>query len=373
MNKLYFFVNWEKNKPQTWSGTCWGLYNSLKKYFEIAEIDLGSNYSILEKILYKLGIKKRDMDYSSILNHRKYYIPQLLKEQKSPILVFQFKEYIPAIKNIKSFIFQDLTVSYVEYMSKNLPTTFKVSGFNIFDQQTIKKKLALEEEYQRNCTAIFCMGEWLRQDCINRLGLDSNQVYAVGGGININVNNINNDIKKECNKVLFIGRDFKRKGGFLVYEAFCKLKKEKPDAELYVAGPKINPISHPINGYYFLGDCNHETLSSYFNLCDIFCMPSYFEAYGLVFIEALTYGLPCIGRNCYEMPYFIQDGETGYLIDQDDPEKLASMMFHLLSDDRIKNNVLSKRAWYLKNYTWEAVAKRINDIIKTYNDTNLLS
>ena len=38
-------------------------------------------------------------------------------------------------------------------------------------------------------------------------------------------------------------------------------------------------------------------------------MPSYFEAYGLVFIEALTYGLPCIGRNAFEMPNFIQDSE----------------------------------------------------------------
>ena len=49
-------------------------------------------------------------------------------------------------------------------------------------------------------------------------------------------------------------------------------------------------------------------------MCDVFCMPSYFEAYGLVFVEALTFGLPCIGRNCYEMPYFIEDGKTGLLL-----------------------------------------------------------
>ena len=48
-------------------------------------------------------------------------------------------------------------------------------------------------------------------------------------------------------------------------------------------------------------------------MCDVFCMPSYFEAYGLVFVEALTFGLPCIGRNCYEMPYFIEEGKTGLL------------------------------------------------------------
>ena len=76
-------------------------------------------------------------------------------------------------------------------------------------------------------------------------------------------------------------------------------------------------------------------------------MPSYFEAYGLVFIEALTFGLPCIGRNVYEMPYFIENGETGYLLDKDDVDELANLMDQLLCDERIKQNVKNKRDWYI--------------------------
>lgn len=66
-----------------------------------------------------------------------------------------------------------------------------------------------------------------------------------------------------------------------------------------------------MNNYHYRRDCGHEELSDLFNKCDIFVMPSYFEVYGFVFIEALTYGLPCTGRNAYEMPYFIQNAETG--------------------------------------------------------------
>lgn len=102
------------------------------------------------------------------------------------------------------------------------------------------------------------------------------------------------------------------------------------------------------------------------NSCDIFCMPSYYEAYGLVFIEALVYGLPCIGRNCYEMPYFIEDGNTGLLIDKDDPEDLAKKMAALLEDYSFAERVREKRDWYVNEYSWDTVANRINCVINRH-------
>ena len=99
-------------------------------------------------------------------------------------------------------------------------------------------------------------------------------------------------------------------------------------------------------------------------MCDVFCMPSYFEAYGLVFVEALTFGLPCIGRNCYEMPYFINDGKTGLLLENDDPHELASLMQQILDNDTFSQNVVSNRPNYIQEYSWSTVAERISSIIK---------
>ena len=79
-------------------------------------------------------------------------------------------------------------------------------------------------------------------------------------------------------------------------------------------------------------------------------MPSYFEAYGLVFVEALSFGLPCIGRNCYEMPYFIEEGQTGLLLTNEDANELAALMERLLKDEKMKENVKAKRDYYLKEY-----------------------
>lgn len=138
-----------------------------------------------------------------------------------------------------------------------------------------------------------------------------------------------------------------------------------PDAELYVAGPKQDPIQNPVLGYHFLGDVNYEKLADFYNLCDVFCMPSYFEAYGLVFVEALLFGLPCIGRNCYEMPYFIEEGKTGYLLSKNGTaEELVQKMEQALKNEEMKNNVLSRYEFYVNEYSWDSVAERIKNEIK---------
>lgn len=92
-------------------------------------------------------------------------------------------------------------------------------------------------------------------------------------------------------------------------------------------------------------------------------MPSKFEAYGLVFPEALTFGLPCIGRNAYEMPYFIEEGETGYLLKQENAEELADLMDKTLSSKQLATNVCERRDFYLKEYSWDTVARRIYEVI----------
>lgn len=180
------------------------------------------------------------------------------------------------------------------------------------------------------------------------------------GGVNIDSSLIQ-PRNKTKNKILFVGKDFKRKGGYVTYEAFRLLRELGENVELYVAGPATNPIQNPTEGYHYMGLVNFDAVAELFNKCDIFCMPSYFEAYGLVFIEALTFGLPCIGRDCYEMPYFIEEGKTGLLLKEDNPQELASLMKKTLQDDSFKKNVAARHDHYLEEYSWDAVARRMKE------------
>lgn len=362
MDKIYYIVNWGHDKERSWSGTNFGIYKALKKIIDVDDINICENThkSIITRVLNKLFRKSSDLGLAQIKRSRRLVENYIARKEKAPI--FQFAEIMCDDRGMSTYIYQDLSVSYVKFMSENCPSIFQLSGFGNVDKRFIIHRYQLQMNYYIQCKGIFTMGKWLQKDLVERCGISENKVHHVGGGINVDKNLINPQ-KKTNNKILFIGRDFKRKGGFLVYDAFKRLKKDIPNLELYVAGPKIDPIKSPINGYYFLGDCNHTKLSELFNKCDIFCMPSYFEAYGLVFIEALTYGLPCIGRNAYEMPYFIEDNETGYLLKHDDASELSLLIANLLRNDRIKNNVLEKKDWYIKEYSWETVVNRIYEVI----------
>ena len=95
-------------------------------------------------------------------------------------------------------------------------------------------------------------------------------------------------------------------------------------------------------------------------------MPSHFEAYGLVFIEVLTYGLPCIGRRLHEMQYLIDENKTGFLIEkkEEDEKVLAEYMKKLIHSEEIKRNVRNKRDYYIETYSWDAIIKRMLGVIE---------
>ena len=135
---------------------------------------------------------------------------------------------------------------------------------------------------------------------------------------------------------------------------------------MYVSGPAEKPgCLEGKPGISYLGVLSYDELASWYNLCDYFVMPSKFEAYGLVFAEALTFGLPCIGKNCFAMPEFIQDGKNGYLIEKDDADELADAMKRLLVSGRpIAQAVQAERGKYLEKYSWDSVADRIIQVLE---------
>lgn len=365
--KLLFVCPWEKNRKKSWSGTHKSIFDALQHYFFIEDIDIGRNngdiYNFFD-FLIRAFKKALNLDKDMELNRIKHYNKVIkAKKKEGEFISLQFAE-CPLQDNIKSYYYQDLSVSAINILRNNDPQLFKFSGFAKTSIPSLKERLLLQNKAYEKSAGIFCMGEWFRKFLISS-GIPTNKVYTVGAGINLDKSKIDITHKKG-NKILFVGRDFIRKNGPLVIDAFKIAKHLRNDIELYIAGPTPG---EQLEGVHWLGDVSIDDLSYYFNLCDIFCMPSKFEAYGIVFIEALTYGLPCIGRDAFEMPYFIEDGQTGYLLKNEDATELAKLMVELLGNETIKQNVLAKQQEYIDKYSWDAVAKRMANVI--YSDLQL--
>lgn len=359
--QVNYIVSWDKtDKTRTWSGTAYSLFCAMQKYADIIDININESVSFFQKV-------KNIFRYGRISNTSS--VPQIKALRKklnklcSNSTVFQFVEYVDD-SSADSYIYLDASVEYLYNFYKTDKERFLLSGLGTPNMPSFRDRLKLQQEYFKKASGIFCMGDWLKKYMVSECGVPESKIHVAGGGINIDKTQINPDKNKTNSKILFIGRDFQRKGGYITVEAFKLLKAKKPTAELYIVGPMDNPLSEDIPGVIFLGEQSHDKISSLFNKCDLFCMPSYYEAYGLVFIEALCSGLPCIGRNCYEMPYFIESGITGMLLNEDSAEELAGLMVTILENNSFKANVQAKQQWYLEHYSWDSVAKRIFNVIQ---------
>lgn len=365
MKKILYLCPWGKVREHSWSGTHYSLMKGLSMYNEITDIDVGTSSNTLSVLIFKLMRKfTLKLHTSGALSCCFWEIVEKSRVKKevkdSDFVVLQFG-YTPRLKKAQQYMYIDLHYGYVKKMKEQFPELFMRSNYAYMSTNFIDFNEKKQRAFCENGAYVLTMGKWLAKEMVVNYGLSPDKVFAVGGGYNINPLLIN-DSNKKGNKILFVGIDFDRKNGPLVVEAFSLAKKIRPDIELYIAGPK--DLRLEMEGIHVLGQLNHDELITYFNLCDIFCMPSKFEAYGLVFAEALTFGLPCIGRNAFEMPYFIQNGETGFLLNREDPNELKELMLKLLDSEIIRENVRKKRKWYIEEYSWNTVGKRITEIIE---------
>jgi hypothetical protein len=85
MNHLYFLVAWNKNKEKTWSGTCWGLFKALKKYFSVEDIDINLSKfeNLVGKIKRRLFHRDNLFGLNDILKQRKKVRKILNTDKKS--------------------------------------------------------------------------------------------------------------------------------------------------------------------------------------------------------------------------------------------------------------------------------------------------
>ena len=357
MKNITFVCNWNKNREKSWSGTHLSLYRALSQYYDLIDIDLHvENKNIIYRFLKKIGLMKDDLGIGILKKKNKTFV----SNPQYPIL--QFFD-CPYDFNNMQFIYQDLYYGYLVNLFNQNPYIFKISGFQNCDIKKLKKRAFCQKKYflSNNCAGIFTMGKWLANELVQNYGIPSVKVHHVGGGYNIDPSFIDYNMK-ENKRFLFVGRDFNRKNGQLVVDAFKILHNLNSSFELYIIGP--DNLSLNEDGIFCLGNLSNVEKIRYFNMCDVFVLPSIFEAYGLVFPEALIYGLPCIGRDAYEMPYFIEDGITGYLLHSNSPIELSELMLKAITNTTLRDNVIKNREYYLKEYSWDTVAKRITNIIE---------
>lgn len=197
-----------------------------------------------------------------------------------------------------------------------------------------------------------------------KYGLNKNKMIMVYNGVEDKVNKSNLKLNWDENKInlLFVGRLDRQKGLDLFLDVYNKMKLE--NLHLYVIGTSVLDDNLPKNTEYvtYLGWVDNKDIDVYYQVCDAVIMPSRWEGFGLVAIEAMKNSKAVIASNRGALPELIKEDFTGYIFNIDDEISLKN---RLLALDKEKINMLGKngRNVYLQKFVDKIF---INKMYKLY-------
>jgi D-inositol-3-phosphate glycosyltransferase len=109
----------------------------------------------------------------------------------------------------------------------------------------------------------------------------------------------------------------------------------------------------------FLGAKDHAALTGYYAAATAVIMPSDYESFGMVALEAMASGTPVIATKVGGLAYLVRDAETGYLVPARDPGALAGRIATLVNDDLLRAELGERAAQAARNYAWPLIADRV--------------
>ncbi len=359
------------NLPQSlksggWSGMNINIYKQLSSHFKLEYLP-----PIQPAVLMHERLKSKLLSLMGLKRHFEFFSErrlQMISNQfqinpKSNVDFLFFHGTTPWIKckpQIPYFAYVDatfLTYSDIYLNPKN------------FLKSEITRIVNQEKQFLAKASTIFFSSEWAKQETMQRYNMDGSNFQTVGLGGNTE---IPQDItpSNELN-LLFVSMDFKRKGGQIAFDGFVKLKQKFPELTLHIIGdaPPKNIINTP--GIIFHGFIDKKTeegrsqFDKIFKSAAFLIHPTEKDMTPLIIVEAGYYGIPAVAPAKFGIPEMIKDGKTGYLLKQNTPDEIVSILNTVLAKPNQWQQM--QQATYhhmLDNFTWNNTGNKIINAIE---------
>lgn len=212
------------------------------------------------------------------------------------------------------------------------------------------------------------------------IGISRDRIIYLPNAIDVKFFSSNRNVKKEENMLLFVGRITHIKGLHVLLKALHYLKKP---SHLVIIGP-IWDLTY-YNGIVdaFVKRINQEgrhkvtylgapdDILEWYQKAAIFILPSYWEAFPVVLLEALACGTPVVATSVGGIPEIIQNHQNGILIPPNNPLKLAEAIQYLMDNEDIRIRMSKEgREYVMRNFSLDVVVKKLCKIYRNILDAN---
>lgn len=198
---------------------------------------------------------------------------------------------------------------------------------------------------------------------LTEIGVSKEKISIIPYGVKTPLHQQSKIESKEF-KILFVGRIEERKGIQYITKSFSSLKLH--NASLTLVGFNQNSsiyTSQPDLGIYFKGVVTPFELSTYYAQADLFVFPTLFDGFGLVILEALSYGIPVITTSNSAGPDILTEGVDGFIIPIKNVEALSQKILWCYEHREELRAMRENAKNTAKKFSWENYEAQITQII----------
>lgn len=255
----------------------------------------------------------------------------------------------------------------------------RMNGGHHFFAVTLGRRPALWRGWQEKrsfhqADAVCAVSRYVAEETRELLGLGSIEITILPNPVDTDLFCPRGVRAEEPGLIVFAGTVCRKKGVEPLVDAMVEVRKSVPGARLVIAGRDQNEagigsfrryLERKISRWgmeetiRFLGPVRHDELPELYSKAQVCVFPSFMEAQGIVFVEAMAMGKAVVAPNIPPVREMIQDGEEGVLCDPHEPGSIAEQIIRCLSDVGLRERLGRKgRARALEEYSTTRLAEK---------------
>jgi phosphatidylinositol alpha-1,6-mannosyltransferase len=242
---------------------------------------------------------------------------------------------------------------------------------------------AIRNFVYQSADAIIANGSFAIENLL-RIGIPESKIHKITPGLdtsNFFPDTASDELRQKYGinnelVLLTVARLTPRKGQARVIAALGALGSKIPPVKYVIVGrgghePKLRAQVESLgleDKVVFAGFVPDEAINQHYNLSDVLVMPNIkesgdVEGFGMVFLEANAVGLPVIGGRSGGTADAVQDGVTGFLVDEFDEEELYNKLILLLNNPDLRKSMGQAGLVRARNdFSWDSRAELLRDI-----------
>jgi glycosyltransferase involved in cell wall biosynthesis len=270
------------------------------------------------------------------------------------------------------YVSHPATVTMIASVLNRIPFSFTAHATDIWED-----KLFIKEKVNGAKFAITC-SEYGRRAILNLRGIkEPKKITTVYHGVDTESFRRTKPLARNSKPIILnIGRLFFHKAQDNLIKACKILRDQGVEFQCLIGGdgPLKEYLEKLINdnmlqeNIKMLGAVLQEDIKQYYEIADIFVLPSISENLPNVLLESLSMGIPVIATEVAGIPELIKDKETGILVKPNDIEGLAKAMELLICDENLRKNISEKgKDWVTKKFDAARCLERLEDVYRSNN------